>query len=111
MMKFVKSDVWCTLFDGESEEVAFRLFNDIFQRPMTVGQFLDSTQEQFRQMINRSYVLNDMVKPYIHRRNGLNLVGMPEKNECVLFVCLSDIQKRLYAVNYPCFILFLRNSR
>lgn len=105
MMKCVKSDVWCTLFNDESEESAARLFNDIFQKPMTVGQFIDSTGYQFRSMIYRSYVLHDLLKPYIHRKNGLNLVGMPEKNECVLYVCLTDVQRRLYKVNYPYFYI------
>lgn len=111
MMKFVKSDVWCTLFNAESEESALRLFNNIFQRPLTVGQFIDSTEEQFRRMIYRSYVLHDLLKPYIHRKNGLNLDGMPEKNECVLYVCLTDVQRRLYSVIYLFFILFLKTLR
>lgn len=111
MMKFVKSDIWCTLFNSESEESAALVFNCIFKKPMTVGQFIDSTEDQFRRMIHRSYVLHDLLKPYIHRKNGLNLVGMPEKNECVLYVCLTDVQRGLYAVNHPCFILFLNISR
>lgn len=108
MMKFIKSDIWCTLFGAESEESALRFFIDTFRKPMTVGQFINSTVAQFEDMINRSYVLHDLLKPYIHRKNGLNLIGMPEKNECVLYVCLTNLQRRLYAVNYLCFILFLK---
>lgn len=99
MMKFVKGDIWTKLFHAESEVLAFQVFGELFKTPMTDGQFLDATQDQFKRMINRSYVLHDLLKPYIHRKNGLNLSGMPEKNECVLYVCLTDVQKRLYKVN------------
>lgn len=98
-MKFVKGDIWYELFDTESEESAVQVFTELFTTPMTVGQFLDSTEDQFKRMINRSYVLHDLLKPYIHRKNGLNLAGMPDKNECVLYACLTDVQKRLYKVN------------
>lgn len=108
MMKFVKGDIWYELFDAESEESAIQVFNELFTTPMTVGQFLDSTQDEFKRMINRSYVLHDLLKPYIHRKNGLNLAGMPDKNECVLYVCLTDVQKRLYKVNNSFMFLNLK---
>lgn len=105
MTKFVKGDIWYDLFNVDSEELALHVFKSLITTPMTVGQFLDSTQEQFQRMIYRSHVLNNLLKPYIHRKNGLNLVGMPEKNECVLYVCLTDVQRRLYKVNYPYFYI------
>lgn len=109
MMKFVKRDIWFELFNVESEESASKMFKDLFTTPMTVGQFLDSTQDEFKRLINRSYVLHDLLKPYIHRKNGWNLAGMPEKNECVLYVCLTDVQKRLYKVNNSLMFLNLNS--
>lgn len=99
-MKIIKSNVWSELFGVGSEQLADNLFNYIFKKPMKVGQLIDSSQEQFISMTYRSYVLNDLLNRYIHRKNGLNLAGMPEKNECVLHVCLTDVQKKLYRVNY-----------
>lgn len=105
MMKIVKGRIWCEVFDVESEELAVQTFNDIFVKPMTIGQYLDATPEQMTCMLYRSYVLHYLLKSYIHRRNGLHLIGMPEKMECVLYVCLTDVQKSLYEVNYL-FIFF-----
>lgn len=106
MMKFVNGRIWYELFNVDYEGWAFQMFNYIFTNPMTVGQFLHSTQEEFQRMIYRSHVLNNLLKPYIHRKNGLNLDGMPEKNECVLYVCLTDVQKTLYGVNFYFYFLF-----
>lgn len=105
-MKCIKESVWEELFEADSDKSAFKIFGSLFIEPITVGQYLESTNEQFESLLHRSYVLNDLLKPYIHRKNGLDLVGMPEKRECVLYVCLTELQRKLYAVNYL-FLFFM----
>lgn len=100
LMKLVKADVWYRLFNVRSEEDVQMLYQRMFIKPMTEGQYIDSSSEQYVKMLNRSYVLHDLLKPYIHRKNGFDLAGMPEKKECVLYVCLTDLQKKLYKVIY-----------
>lgn len=100
LMKLVKADVWYRLFNVQSEEDVQMLYQRMFIKPMTEGQYIDSSSEQYVKMKNRSYVLHDLLKPYIHRKNGFDLAGMPEKKECVLYVCLTDLQKKLYKVIY-----------
>lgn len=99
-MKVIKESVWTELFKVRSGKLAYNIFESLFIKPITVGQYLESTKEQFESLLHRSYVLNDLLKPFIHRKNGLNLAGMPEKRECVLYVCLTELQRKLYGVNY-----------
>ncbi|XP_015686323.1 helicase ARIP4-like, partial [Protobothrops mucrosquamatus] len=87
MVDFVRPD-----FLGTRQE-----FSNMFERPILNGQCLDSTSHDVRLMRYRSHVLHSLLEGFVQRR-GHNVlkVQLPAKEEHVILVRLSKIQRALY---------------
>jgi SNF2 family DNA or RNA helicase len=90
-------------------------FRNRFQAPITNGQCLDSTAFDVKLMRQRTYMLHERLKGFIHRVDYSHLrdpvlsgsgthPGLPPKYEYVIFVKLSPLQKKLYR-------LYLRSAK
>ncbi|XP_032065797.1 helicase ARIP4 isoform X1 [Thamnophis elegans] len=87
MVDFVRPD-----FLGTRQE-----FSNMFERPILNGQCIDSTPQDVRLMRYRSHVLHSLLEGFVQRR-GHNVlkVQLPYKEEHVILVRLSKIQRALY---------------
>ncbi|XP_063267884.1 helicase ARIP4 isoform X2 [Prinia subflava] len=87
MVDFVRPD-----FLGSRQE-----FSNMFERPILNGQCIDSTPQDVRLMRYRSHVLHSLLEGFVQRR-GHNVlkVQLPPKEEHVILVRLSKIQRALY---------------
>ncbi|KAF2978472.1 hypothetical protein EK904_003898 [Melospiza melodia maxima] len=87
MVDFVRPD-----FLGSRQE-----FSNMFERPILNGQCIDSTPQDVRLMRYRSHVLHSLLEGFVQRR-GHNVlkVQLPSKEEHVILVRLSKIQRALY---------------
>uniref|UniRef100_A0A1A8NKC2 RAD54-like 2 n=3 Tax=Nothobranchius TaxID=28779 RepID=A0A1A8NKC2_9TELE len=87
MVDFVRPD-----FLGTRQE-----FSNMFERPILNGQCVDSTPQDVRLMRYRSHVLHSLLEGFVQRRGHDVLRGhLPNKEEFVILVRLSPIQKALY---------------
>ncbi|XP_072136789.1 helicase ARIP4 isoform X1 [Mobula birostris] len=87
MVDFVRPD-----FLGTRQE-----FSNMFERPILNGQCIDSTPQDVRLMRYRSHVLHSLLEGFVQRRGHDVLRGhLPDKEEHVLLVRLSKIQRLLY---------------
>ncbi|XP_012714321.2 helicase ARIP4 [Fundulus heteroclitus] len=87
MVDFVRPD-----FLGTRQE-----FSNMFERPILNGQCVDSTPQDVRLMRYRSHVLHSLLEGFVQRR-GHDVLRhhLPNKEEFVILVRLSPIQKALY---------------
>ncbi|XP_053150287.1 helicase ARIP4 isoform X2 [Hemicordylus capensis] len=87
MVDFVRPD-----FLGTRQE-----FSNMFERPILNGQCIDSTPQDVRLMRYRSHVLHSLLEGFVQRR-GHNVlkIQLPYKEEHVILVRLSKIQRALY---------------
>ncbi|XP_074861181.1 helicase ARIP4 [Carettochelys insculpta] len=87
MVDFVRPD-----FLGTRQE-----FSNMFERPILNGQCIDSTPQDVRLMRYRSHVLHSLLEGFVQRR-GHNVLKaqLPSKEEHVILVRLSKIQRALY---------------
>ncbi|XP_068109083.1 helicase ARIP4 [Hyperolius riggenbachi] len=87
MVDFVRPD-----FLGTRQE-----FSNMFERPILNGQCIDSTPQDKRLMRYRSHVLHSLLEGFVQRRGHTVLkVQLPSKEEHVILVRLSRIQRALY---------------
>ncbi|XP_075688068.1 helicase ARIP4 [Rhinoderma darwinii] len=87
MVDFVRPD-----FLGTRQE-----FSNMFERPILNGQCADSTPQDKRLMRYRSHVLHSLLEGFVQRRGHTVLkVQLPSKEEHVILVRLSPIQRALY---------------
>ena len=75
-------------------------FMNRFVNPIVNGQHSDSTERDIRMMKKRSFILNDLLKGCMQRLDYNVLVPylMP-KQEYVITIQLTDLQKKLYRYN------------
>ncbi|XP_075966644.1 helicase ARIP4 [Anarhichas minor] len=87
MVDFVRPD-----FLGTRQE-----FSNMFERPILNGQCVDSTPQDGRLMRYRSHVLHSLLEGFVQRR-GHDVLrdSLPSKEEHVILVRLSPIQRALY---------------
>ncbi|XP_051777134.1 helicase ARIP4 isoform X2 [Erpetoichthys calabaricus] len=87
MVDFVRPD-----FLGTRQE-----FSNMFERPILNGQCIDSTPQDVRLMRYRSHVLHSLLEGFVQRR-GHNVLRhhLPHKEEHVIMMRLSPIQRALY---------------
>uniref|UniRef100_A0A8C7W5J7 Helicase ARIP4 n=1 Tax=Oncorhynchus mykiss TaxID=8022 RepID=A0A8C7W5J7_ONCMY len=87
MVDFVRPD-----FLGTRQE-----FSNMFERPILNGQCVDSTPQDVRLMRYRSHVLHSLLEGFVQRR-GHNVLRdqLPSKDEHVIMVRLSPLQRALY---------------
>ncbi|XP_056130107.1 helicase ARIP4 [Lampris incognitus] len=87
MVDFVRPD-----FLGTRQE-----FSNMFERPILNGQCVDSTPQDVRLMRYRSHVLHSLLEGFVQRRGHDVLRDqLPLKEEHVILVRLSPIQRALY---------------
>uniref|UniRef100_A0A8C2X0F2 RAD54 like 2 n=1 Tax=Cyclopterus lumpus TaxID=8103 RepID=A0A8C2X0F2_CYCLU len=87
MVDFVRPD-----FLGTRQE-----FSNMFERPILNGQCVDSTPQDVRLMRYRSHVLHSLLEGFVQRRGHDVLRDqLPSKDEHVILVRLSPIQRALY---------------
>uniref|UniRef100_A0A674MBX3 RAD54 like 2 n=1 Tax=Takifugu rubripes TaxID=31033 RepID=A0A674MBX3_TAKRU len=87
MVDFVRPD-----FLGTRQE-----FSNMFERPILNGQCIDSTPQDVRLMRYRSHVLHSLLEGFVQRRGHDVLRDqLPSKQEHVILVRLSPIQRALY---------------
>ncbi|XP_036389986.1 helicase ARIP4-like isoform X2 [Megalops cyprinoides] len=87
MVDFVRPD-----FLGTRQE-----FSNMFERPILNGQCIDSTPQDVRLMRYRSHVLHSLLEGFVQRRGHDVLRShLPSKEEHVILVRLSPIQRALY---------------
>ncbi|XP_032825615.2 helicase ARIP4 isoform X1 [Petromyzon marinus] len=91
-------EYWCMVdfvrpnFLGTRQE-----FSNLFERPILNGQCVDSTPQDMRLMRYRSHVLHSLLEGFVQRRGHNVLTAtLPAKEEHVLLVRLSPIQRALY---------------
>merc|ERR1719300_1140209 len=73
-------------------------FSNMFERPIQNGQCSDSTPKDVRLMKHRAHVLHQQLKGFVQRRGHMVLKNsLPNKTEHVLFVRMTDIQRKLYS--------------
>ncbi|KAG9332444.1 hypothetical protein JZ751_014542 [Albula glossodonta] len=87
MVDFVRPD-----FLGTRQE-----FSNMFERPILNGQCIDSTPQDVRLMRYRSHVLHSLLEGFVQRRGHDVLRShLPSKEEHVILVRLSPVQRALY---------------
>ncbi|CAK6972901.1 helicase ARIP4-like [Scomber scombrus] len=87
MVDFVRPD-----FLGTRQE-----FSNMFERPILNGQCVDSTPVDVRLMRYRSHVLHSLLEGFVQRRGHDVLKDqLPSKEEHVILVRLSPLQRALY---------------
>lgn len=87
MVDFVRPD-----FLGTRQE-----FSNMFERPILNGQCVDSTPQDIQLMRYRSHVLHSLLEGFVQRRGHDVLKDqLPSKEEHVILVRLSPLQRALY---------------
>ncbi|XP_061910473.1 helicase ARIP4-like isoform X2 [Entelurus aequoreus] len=87
MVDFVRPD-----FLGTRQE-----FSNMFERPILNGQCVDSTPQDIQLMRYRSHVLHSLLEGFVQRRGHDVLKDqLPSKQEHVILVRLSPLQRALY---------------
>uniref|UniRef100_A0A3P8V5Z9 RAD54 like 2 n=1 Tax=Cynoglossus semilaevis TaxID=244447 RepID=A0A3P8V5Z9_CYNSE len=87
MVDFVRPD-----FLGTRQE-----FSNMFERPILNGQCVDSTPQDVQLMRYRSHVLHSLLEGFVQRRgHDVLKEQLPSKEEHVILVRLSPLQRALY---------------
>lgn len=91
-------EYWCMVdfvrpnFLGNKQE-----FCNMFERPILNGQCTDSTPSDVKLMRFRAHVLHSLLEGFVQRRSQSVLTKcLPSKEEHIILVNLSSIQKELY---------------
>lgn len=72
-------------------------FCNMFERPITNGQCVDSTRDDIKLMRYRAHVLHSLLEGFVQRRgHDVFLCSLPKKYEFIILLKLSSIQKELY---------------
>jgi RAD54-like protein 2 len=72
-------------------------FSNMFERPISNGQCVDSTFEDRRLMRYRSHVLHSLLEGFVQRRSHAVLqTALPEKQEWVFLLKMTPVQYNLY---------------
>jgi RAD54-like protein 2 len=72
-------------------------FCNMFERPISNGQCVDSTTEDRQLMRARAHVLHSLLEGFIQRRgHDVLQTDLPPKTETVLLLKLSTMQRQLY---------------
>ncbi|KAK9747318.1 SNF2-related domain [Popillia japonica] len=74
-------------------------FCNMFERPIQNGQCIDSTESDIKLMRYRAHVLHSLLVGFVQRRSHTVLqTALPQKEEYVLLVRMTDFQRTLYDV-------------
>lgn len=87
MIQFIKPNLLGT----------YKEYLNRFVNPITNGQYADSTMYDMRLMKHRSHILHKLLEGCIQRMDYSVLAPyLPPKHEYVVYVTLSEIQKKVY---------------
>lgn len=79
-----------------------------FVKPITRGQYFDSSPAEIHMMKLRSAILNRLLDVCIDRKDSTTLMKMlPKKHEYILYIPLTGIQVQLYEVTYLPFVCYM----
>ncbi|XP_059610592.1 helicase ARIP4 [Phlebotomus argentipes] len=74
-------------------------FANMFERPIQNGQCIDSTPNDIKLMRYRAHVLHSLLLGFVQRRSHMVLqCSLPQKEEYVLLVRMTEFQRKLYDV-------------
>ncbi|CAC5401557.1 RAD54L2 [Mytilus coruscus] len=72
-------------------------FCNMFERPIMNGQCADSTEADTKLMRYRAHVLHSLLEGFVQRRGHTVLqAALPPKQEFIILITMSQIQKMLY---------------
>ncbi|XP_073954773.1 helicase ARIP4-like [Choristoneura fumiferana] len=71
-------------------------FCNMFERPIQNGQCIDSTPQDIRLMRYRAHVLHSLLVGFVQRRSHAVLQSTSAKEEYVLLVRMTPLQRKLY---------------
>lgn len=72
-------------------------FCNMFERPIQNGQCIDSTEADIKLMRYRAHVLHSLLVGFVQRRSHTVLQkALPQKEEYVLLVRMTEFQRKLY---------------
>ena len=72
-------------------------FNNMFERPISNGQCVDSTPSDVRLMRFRAHVLHSLLEGLVQRRSHAILQAtLPKKEEYVCLLRMTELQRALY---------------
>ena len=78
-------------------------FSNMFERPISNGQCVDSTAQDVKLMRYRSHVLHSLLEGFVQRRGHSVLQAtLPNKLEWVLLMRMSTLQRKLYKAFMEC---------
>uniref|UniRef100_T1IRD9 Helicase C-terminal domain-containing protein n=1 Tax=Strigamia maritima TaxID=126957 RepID=T1IRD9_STRMM len=91
-------EYWCMVDFVRPNYLGTRAeFSNMFERPIQNGQCVDSTPQDMRLMRFRAHVLHSLVEGFVQRRGHSVLQAtLPRKEEHVLLVRMTPIQRQLY---------------
>ena len=74
-----------------------RAFSSRFMVPIMRGQYENSSRQDVKIMKQRVHVLQDLIKPFVHRRDFHILTSeLPPRREYAIYVRMSPLQRSLY---------------
>eukprot|EP01080_Neovahlkampfia_damariscottae_P010947 gene10947-3653_t len=72
-------------------------FKELFTDPINDGQSKDASTYEINRMKRRSFLLTEQMKQFVHRKDQSILkTDLPSKHEYVVYVPLTEYQKKLY---------------
>lgn len=93
-------EYWCMVDFVRPNYLGTRTeFCNMFERPIQNGQCVDSTPQDMKLMRYRAHVLHSLLLGFVQRRSHIVLQAtLPQKNEYVLLIRLTEFQRKLYDV-------------
>lgn len=93
-------EYWCMVDFVRPNYLGSRTeFCNMFERPIQNGQCVDSTPQDIKLMRFRAHVLHSLLLGFVQRRSHIVLQStLPQKEEYVLLIRLTEFQRKLYDV-------------
>lgn len=93
-------EYWCMVDFVRPNYLGSRTeFCNMFERPIQNGQCVDSTPQDIKLMRYRAHVLHSLLLGFVQRRSHIVLQStLPQKDEYVLLIRLTEFQRKLYEV-------------
>ncbi|XP_045475499.1 uncharacterized protein LOC123681257 isoform X2 [Harmonia axyridis] len=91
-------EYWCMVDFARPNYLGSKTeFCNMFERPIMNGQCIDSTETDIKLMRYRAHVLHSLLVGFVQRRSHRVLqTALPQKEEYVLLVRMTNFQRNLY---------------
>ncbi|XP_044755632.1 uncharacterized protein LOC123314413 isoform X2 [Coccinella septempunctata] len=91
-------EYWCMVDFARPNYLGSKTeFCNMFERPIMNGQCIDSTEADIKLMRYRAHVLHSLLVGFVQRRSHRVLqTALPQKEEYVLLVRMTNFQRNLY---------------